>query len=170
MITGLIALIIVIAVLPPAISNGSTGVIILVAVTVVFLLFFGYVSRKDARANVNRMNYWAMDGKDRARARHRLEAEARAEEAGEKLYGQRARRVSKREVREAALKRQAWRESMRNGNTGSSSYGRQAPLRTCHYCGRAVRAYGKKVGTSDGIMVMYTCPRCRSVNMTKLGA
>lgn len=170
MITGLISLIIVIAVLPPAIGNGSTGVIILVAVTVAFLLFFGYVSRKESSAYVNRMNYWAMDGKNRARARHRWEAEACLEEEREAQYGRRARRPSKVELQEARIKREAYMESLRNGRRATSPSGRPAPLRTCHYCMRAVRAYGDRVMTSDGVMTMYMCPACRSVNMTQLGA
>lgn len=66
-ITGIIAAIILIAVLPPAIGNGETGVIIVAVVAALFLLAFGAASRESDRAYLNHIDYWAKGGPDRER-------------------------------------------------------------------------------------------------------
>lgn len=50
---------------------------------IVLLLFAGFTVRQDAKAYVNRREYWAMSGKDRARAMRRWEEEAELEELEE---------------------------------------------------------------------------------------
>lgn len=75
MITGAIALFLLIAVVPPAISNGDSGALWLVIIFAAILLFLGAVSRTSDRADMNRMKYWAMDGKDRAAVTRSTEPE-----------------------------------------------------------------------------------------------
>ena len=59
MITGCIAAFLLIVILPPAIGNGETGVIMLTVIIALGILFFGIISRADDRATTNRMWYWA---------------------------------------------------------------------------------------------------------------
>lgn len=68
MITGIIAAVVLIAVLPPAISNGEGGVILLAIVIAVVLLALGAAGRECDRAYNNRISYWARGGpKERQR-------------------------------------------------------------------------------------------------------
>jgi len=61
-ITGAIVLIILIAVLPPAIDKGETGVIAVAVIVGLLLLVFGACSRASDRAYVNREKYWEKGG------------------------------------------------------------------------------------------------------------
>ena len=164
MITGLIALIIVIAVLPPAIGDGNIGVIILVGVVVGFLLLWGYVGRKQDSAEWNWISYWAMDGKDRARARHRWEAEAREEALLGARYEVRAREPSREELEAARLKREAYMAELRRG----PRFDLPEAYRVCHSCGRGSNVPGETVYTEEGRMAKFTCPMCGKMNLTKI--
>lgn len=62
MITGIIAAVILIAVLPPAIGNGETWVIVVAVVAAVLVLAIGAASRSSDRAYNNVTNYWAKGG------------------------------------------------------------------------------------------------------------
>ena len=162
-----------------AIEEQQWGVLAVVLILAVVLLGLGAAGRSVDRAYNNRVNWWAMDGKERARAERRWDAEARAEEALERrereereALREARRRPRRGEMEEAARKRAAYiaevqaKKTRRGAGTGIQS----GPLRVCHACGRMVRAEGGKVHTQDGYMTMYACPECGAVNVTKLGA
>lgn len=62
MITGIIAAVILIAVLPPAIGNGETWVIVVAVVAAIILVAIGAASRESDRAYNNVTSYWAKGG------------------------------------------------------------------------------------------------------------
>lgn len=182
MITGLIAVFLIFVCVIPAADNGECGTMWLCIGIAALVLFFGYVSRMDDRARVNRMQYWSMSGKDRAKERHRWEAEAREDErrAAERRAAHTRTRIvaedmtprepTKAELAEAARRRAAYvaeRRAMRTGIPRSSA---GLPLRVCPRCRWAVRAAGTRIVTDEGIMIEYTCPVCRVVNRTRVGA
>ena len=154
MITGIIAVVILIAVLPPAISNGEWGVLAVAVIAAIVVLWFGAVSRQQDRAYGNMLKFWDTG---------ELPGEQRRPERPEK-----AGRVSRAEREEAARKREAYRqERMRQSQEW------QKPKQTsavCHYCGRFVEIAGSRnVQTPEGIMRTYQCPKCGRLNYTKLG-
>ena len=59
MITGTIAMIILIAVLPPAIAKGEILEIVIAVAIAVILLFIGIAGRECNRAYSNLISYWA---------------------------------------------------------------------------------------------------------------
>lgn len=59
MITGAIALVVLIAVLPPAINNGEWWVAVVAVVIALFLIVLGITSRESDRAYLNVTRYWA---------------------------------------------------------------------------------------------------------------
>ena len=155
MITGIIAVVILIAVLPPAISNGEWGVLAVAVIAAIVVLWFGAVSRQQDRAYGNMLRFWDTG---------ELPGEQRRPERPE-----RAGRVSRKEREEAARKREAYRqERMRQSQEW------QKPKQTsavCHYCGRFVEipGYLSVVQTPEGTMRKYQCPKCGRLNYTKLG-
>ena len=62
MISGTIAVIIVIAAVIPSIADGDAGTAITGIVISLFFLFFGMIGRKEDKAYMNMIDYWA--GKD----------------------------------------------------------------------------------------------------------
>ena len=62
MITGIIAFVILIAVLPPAIENGEGWVVVVAIVAALFFLSIGSASRKCDKAYNNMVDYWAKGG------------------------------------------------------------------------------------------------------------
>ena len=95
------------------------------------------------------------------------EAEARADERRSAM-SMRPRNPKKQELRNAAMKREAYKERLRTGEEILHT-GPQMPAHVCHYCGRMVNAPSTQVYTNMGAMLEYTCPRCGRVNMTKVG-
>ena len=178
MITGLIAGVFLLVGVPMAISEQQWGVLAVVIIVALILLGLGAAGRSVDRAYVNRVNYWAMSGKERARAERRWDAEARAEEARERrareereAIREARRRPRKAELEEAARKREAYIASVQERSVRRNADRSQTgPLRVCHACGRMVRAEGGKVFTEHGHMTSYVCPVCGAVNVTKLGA
>lgn len=147
-----VALIIII----PAADNGQWGVVLLFAGIAAVLLLMGASERKDTRAWINRRNYWADGGPDRKKP----------VQATRTHYMSMSGEPSSREKREAARKRAAYVEAVRNGEIKKEYVG---PARVCHYCGRMVHARGRRVMTPSGAAIEYACPRCGRVNQTKLG-
>lgn len=62
----------------------SAGVIALSLLILLVIVMLVIAGKENTNAWHNRTRYWAMSGKDRAKARHKWEAEARAEEEREK--------------------------------------------------------------------------------------
>lgn len=156
MITGIIAIVILIAVLPPAISNGEWGVAAVGIVAALVILGLGVVSRQQDRAYGNFMRFWE---KGEWPTDHRPQKPQKPEKA---------RRVSRKEREEAARKREAYRqERIRQAQEWKRP--KQATA-VCHSCGRLVAVSGsRKVETPEGLMREYRCPRCGKLNYTKLG-
>ena len=123
-------------------GNGDTWGGLACVGVIVFVWFAHFVSRRDAKAYVNRVNYWSMDGKDRAKARHRWEEEAREEE--------------KRE-HEEAVERAERKRGATNSTQGSPV--RHDPT-ICIVCGHIYEETGRKVYSDGTTMLECTCPRC----------
>lgn len=152
MITGIIAIVIIVGAGIPAVTEGQWGVFAVCAVVAVFLLALGAVSRMDDRAHVNRMHYWSMSGKDRARARHQWEAEARREEEAERER-LRQRRL-KREAREAR-KPVVSPTAQKGGGT------------RCARCGRTAKEVSRPV-CGSARFVLYECQKCGERKLVKI--
>lgn len=162
MITGAIAVVFLIAMYCAG-SNGEWGSVAIGAVIVLVLLAVGAESRGQDRAYNNFIHYWDTGEHPEDRRKQTVRSNS----------DQRPGRVTKCEREEAARRRVAYLEKLRNGKTsrGSSSggdgYGRAV---VCHYCGRMLHVNGEYVMSSAGRMLMYYCPRCGMHNMTKIGA
>ena len=190
MIATIITIFMVIAIVGFS-GKGDTWAIVGCAAVIVVVWIAHMCSVDDARAWVNRSNYWSMSGKDRARARHRWEAEARAEEARERAkLAEKAERKAMRkrrkllkkqrrmppevpndgptaaELQEAKRKREAYVEYRRRINKPTAESG---PVRVCHYCGRSVHAYGRRVWNGHESLTEYRCPKCGRMNQTVIG-
>ena len=172
MITGLISIIVLIAVLPPAISNGEWGVVALAVLFALFMLALGASARAEGRAYNNFIRFWdkgELPGDHRRNGKRRPEPE---------------RPISRRELREAEKKREAYKQERiqqaRQAQQWSANSGQaqqwqpgtrsSGPAAVCHYCGRFVSVAGSRmVQTPEGPMREYRCPKCGLVNYTKLG-
>ena len=182
MIATIITIFMVIAIVGFS-GKGDTWAIVGCAAVIVVVWIAHMCSVEDARAWVHRSNYWSMSGKDRARARHRWEAQARAEEEREraklarKAERRRNRRLrkyatvdngsTKKELEEAKRKREAYVEYRRRINQPATESG---PARVCHYCGRTVHAYGRRIWNGHENLIEYRCPKCGRMNQTSLGS
>ena len=99
----------------------TAGEIALVVAVVIVLAMFIHAWIEDDRAWAHRVHYWAMDGKERAMARHRWEAQAREEERRERerrreKASRKKERALEKEVRDAELRKHRERiAEARNG-------------------------------------------------------
>ena len=170
MITGLISIIVLIAVLPPAISNGEWGTVAVAALFALFMLALGASARAEGRAYNNMIRFWykgELPGEHRRTGKRRPQPE---------------RPISIRELRKAEKKREAYKQermqqaqqarqwSANPGQAQQRMTGTSGPAAVCHYCGRFVSVTGSRmVQTPEGPMREYRCPKCGLVNYTKLG-
>lgn len=144
MITGAIAVLLLVVVLPAAAHDGNWGTFWITIGIAAVVLFFGLVSRADDRATVNRMNYWSMSGKDRARARHQWEAEARREEERERQ--KQLEKMRRREVRKAR-KQVVSPTAQRCGRV------------RCAKCGLITKEVSRP-SYGNATFILYECPYC----------
>ena len=157
----------------------TVGVIAVAAAVLLLVIAFCSGWSKDTKAYYNRTSYWAMNGKDRARARRRWNAEAKAEEERER-----------REAIEARRKREAYIARKRAERFGTASQGQplaqsavqqrsaarpSAPERTyiqkeklfvCPKCCRYVRVIGIRTLEGGRVVTEYYCPQCRERRTT----
>ena len=178
---GLIALVAIVVWLGTAF--GETVGVIAVAVAVL-LLIIAFCSgwSKDTKAYYNRTSYWAMSGKDRAMARRRWNAEAKA-------YDERERREAY-ERAEAKRKREAYIARKRAERFGTASQGQplaqsagqqrsaacpsaqertymqKEKLFVCPKCCRYVRVIGSRALECGRVVTEYYCPQCRERRTT----
>lgn len=172
MITGLIAVLILVVVLPASASNGEWGTFWIFIGVAAFVLVLGSAFRTTNRAYGNFIDYWAngVRPEDKKGA-----AQPRSRQSTAAGFSIRPNEPSKREEREAAAKRAAFKARLASGEErlsgpGVSGENPNLPLRVCHYCGRAVRASGSRANTAYGSRIEYICPKCGNVNWTQLGA
>ena len=170
MITGLIALLILVVVLPASASNGEWGTFWIFIGVAAFVLVRGGAFRTTNRAYGNFVDYWANGVRPEDRKKASVSRKRSA--VG---YSTRPSEPSNRELRDAAAKRAAFKERLASGEERLSSAvpageNPNMPLRVCHYCGRAVRAGGTRSVTAYGTRIEYVCPKCGNVNWTQLGA
>lgn len=111
MITTVIVIFLWIIVLPVASVNGEWGTFWLTIALGVFILYGAMVGRDVDRAYIHRTEYWAMSGKDRARARKRWNEEAKREEEEERE----AARERARKRREHPDGIEAWKLQSEHG-------------------------------------------------------
>ena len=178
---GLIALVAIVVWLGT--TFGETVGVIAVAVAVL-LLIIAFCSgwSKDTKAYYNRTSYWAMSGKDRAKAKRRWNTEAKA-------YEERERREAYDRA-EAKRKREAYISQERAERLGRASQGQplaqsavqqrsaarpSAPERTyaqkeklfvCPKCCRYVRVTGSRTLEGGRVVTEYYCPQCRERRTT----
>ena len=65
MITGAIALLMLVVVLPAALGNGEIGTVLIAVVIAVLALAIGSACRSESKAYNNFIDYWADGGPDR---------------------------------------------------------------------------------------------------------
>lgn len=151
MITGAIAVFILVVCVLPASSNGEGGAAILGIAIAVILLLFGLVSRADDRAHVNRMNYWSHDGKDRAMMRRQWNREAREED-------------ERRRLRNVKTYDQIQEERGYTKVRGRWTAGKVERLNSTHpcpACGWVMNEDHRIQYSSGAVFVTYRCGRCR---------
>lgn len=153
MITGAIAVLLLVVVLPASASNGEWGTFWITIGIAAVVLWFGLVSRADDRATVNRMNYWSMSGKDRAKARHRWEAEALAEE-------EREREIRKAQYRNKERARRNDTRYVDGLQTAGTLLDVQNTKYPCPSCGEAMDEFNRVLYSSGTVYVNYRCRRC----------
>ena len=175
---GLIALVAIVVWLGT--TFGETVGVIAVAVAVL-LLIVAFCSgwSKDTKAYYNRTSYWAMSGKDRARARRRWNTEAKAEEEREKQQAIEARR--KREAYIARKRAERFGTAPQGQPLAQSTVQQRsaahpsAPERTCVQkeklfvcpkCCRYVRVIGSRTQEGGRAVTEYYCPHCRERRTT----
>lgn len=172
MITGLIAVLILVVVLPASASNGEWGTFWIFIGIAAFVLVLGSAFRTTNRAYGNFIDYWANGVRPEGR---KGAARPRSRQSTTAGFSIRPNEPSNRELRDAAAKRAAFKERLASGEERLSSAvpageNPNLPLRVCHYCGRAVHAGGTRSRTAYGTRIEYVCPKCGNVNWTQLGA
>ena len=141
-------------------SDDSTTVIAMVVV--IALIWICHVSIvNDAKAYVNRREYWAKSEKERIRDRIRYEEEVRAEEAQKRWDAEererlRAEREKARQER-AAARRVKTREAKKD------------PVLMCDRCGREVRVIRRMTYKTGRTYAEYQCPYCSERRLKKIG-
>lgn len=151
MITGAIAILILVVVLPPAMDKGETGVIIAAVVIAVLVVLFGMAWHEGDRAYVNFIDYWA---------------NGRRPENKRKQQVQRAGRVTRREAADAAYKREHYAQELRDKKRAANA---RAGIKTmkCFKCG-GVMGEQYRTEYSDGTrFASYLCPRCGETKLIK---
>lgn len=187
MLTLLITIVIGIATYAAA-NNGEWGSVAIGVLIILGAWFMKMVALMDDKAWLHRTEYWAMSGKDRAKARSRWEREAREEEERDRAKrAESARRL--RERREANAERiadkaaakarhgQSHEERMKELLEKQRAYKRRAYGEreyriltfVCHYCGREVNVSEGATGYGSDGLLWYVCPNCGRENETKLG-
>ena len=175
---GLIALVAIVVWLGTTFGETVGVIAVAVAVLLLIIAFCGGWS-KDTKAYYNRTSYWAMSGKDRARAKRRWNAEAKAEEEREKQQAIEARRK-----REAYI---AWKRAERFGTASQGqplaqsavqqrstacpsvqerTYVQKEKLFVCPKCCRYVRVIGSRTLEDGRVVTEYYCPHCRERRTT----
>ena len=146
MITAIIVFVLIIAMVAAG-NNGEWGSVAVGAVIVLLLIAMCMSGLKTDRAYCYFVDYWAN---------------------GE---------PSEREKRKAAKRCERYiLEIVENGscNTGRTEDAtrrrKQGHAFVCHYCGRFIHERAERVLTGEGMMLMYSCPRCGRRNLTKIGA
>ena len=158
-------IIIAVVVISACADNGQWGAAGLTAVITVVLLLMGASERKDARAWINRRNYWASGGPDAPKWKRDERKRYYEQQMPSPGRNNVERGVTYRDLRDARRKRERFKEELESGEATIS----KAPSRVCHYCGRFVYARGRRVQTEMGAAIEYSCPKCGRVNRTKLG-
>jgi radical SAM protein with 4Fe4S-binding SPASM domain len=116
MIAGLISVVLLVPLFVGA-KKGEWGVVAVCGVLIVLVIAGAVISAMDARAWVNRRSYWSKSGKDRAKLRHKWEAQARREEEAERQrlraqwkvkHEKELRKAEKKRRREMEAEADAW--------------------------------------------------------------
>ena len=142
MITGIIALIILVAVLPPAIGDGNWLALAVGVVIALLLLAIGAASRESDRAYINATEYWANGGPNGKKRRRKPRKKAQVEEEN---YAQHVMDDMRR-------------EQARNGiNT----------IR-CFKCGGSMVETSRDRFDSGAVFVHYQCVDCKEKKLLKL--
>lgn len=160
---GLIALVAIVVWLGT--TFGETVGVIAVAVAVL-LLVIAFCSgwSKDTKAYYNRTSYWAMNGKDRARARRRWNAEAKAEEERERREA--CERAEAKRKREAYIAKRRAERSGTHTSEQQRTYVQKEKLFVCPKCCRYVRVIGSRTLEGGRVVTEYYCPHCRERRTT----
>ncbi len=160
---GLIALVAIVVWIGT--TFGETAGVIAVAVAVLILIIaFCSGWSKDTKAYYNRTSYWAMNGKDRARARRRWNAEAKAEEERERREAY--ERAEAKRKREAYIAKRRAERSGTHPSEQQRTYVQKEKLFVCPKCCRYVRVIGSRTLEGGRVVTEYYCPHCRERRTT----
>ena len=140
-------------------ANGQWGAAAIGAVIIAFLLIMRSAAKEDTNAHYNAVQYWAMDGKDRAKARHKWEAQARDEERRE-AEAREAKRKQELERKADATIRRMQEENAKNVVPDK--------MVTCAGCGKQAREETRVTYPSGATYVTYTCPWCGEKRTVKI--
>ena len=150
MITGAIAVVLLIAVIIPAAANGNWGVVATFVVIGILVLWFGAASREQDRAYNNFVHFWATGEGPR----------------GKRKAPQKSSGVLTREELDAYMKRAEVQEHARQA--GGSQRISRADLKrmrqqgpdVCPKCGKQVYVNWRDVYVGGKAIRTGTCPRC----------
>lgn len=143
---GFIAFVVIYA----SIANGEWGPAAVAGVILLFLWFASSIERRDNKAWNNRQNYWAY-GEDPDWKRKKVQGTTRQARSMETDV------------------RKGYQPPQRSAEPVQRPLEPGGVVKVCHTCGRMVRVRCELVETSEGEMLRFLCPRCRCVNMTKVG-
>ena len=148
MITGIIALFILIVGVWPAASNGDTGTAVLGAVIAVLVLLFGIFSREENRAFNNFVHYWST-GEEPGK-RDRQDSVRRREERTRMRNDRKAEKALKR-YREEHVTDEPVQRTVK-----------------CRNCGKDAREVTRTRYPSGAEYVQYSCPYCGEKKLVKM--
>lgn len=131
-------------------SENSTTVWVMIGV-IALIWFTRMVWLDDARARINRIDYWSRSGKERAMLRHKWEAEAREEE-------------KRRRRKHVKTYDQIQTESGLTKTGDEWTAGRVSHMNTtymCPVCGAVMNEDHRVEYSSGTVYVTYVCGKCK---------
>ena len=164
MITGTIAVLFFILAFTCG-GNGEWAQCAILAAIGILALLFGIAGREDLNAYSNRLEYWAMSGKDRAKARHRWEHEAKAEEAEDRRKA--LEKWQKRNDRKAdrAIKKQ---QAKNRKAESSKKNAEKKPVLKCARCQSEVFELNRITYSNGKTYANCQCPVCGERKLLKV--
>lgn len=173
MISGLISAVILIAVIA-AWNNGEYGSVAVGIILILMVLSFGRAVRDDCNAYYNRVQYWKMNGRDRARARIRWEREAMSDEravhSSDYRYVARPDEVAivmpgkPTQERVAYLKAKQEQYEVKQKLEIVKRLNMSGALLVCKRCCRAVKSEDVSYWIGEHGDLKYRCPMCNAGN------
>lgn len=175
MITGLLSFVIGISVFA-SFRNGETGSAVIGLLLIYLLLSFRRALRDDSLAYAHRVQYWKMNGRDRAKARIRWEREAEEEERRERSARRTPERTGPVPEEAAEVPEKTHEERMAELREKQEAYENRRKLEmlrmmrmegvlmVCRNCCRYVKSEQTAFWIGKDGEMKYRCPRCGAEN------